>query len=82
MVQIAPHSIASTGVGTGQILHCWSVPAADAVKSRYDPIGVNINPDAADRKGWKIEHIIETYLRAEFISGQAFDWQRWKLCNV
>ncbi|HUS08367.1 MAG TPA: MBL fold metallo-hydrolase [Bryobacteraceae bacterium] len=54
----------------GCLAHASYAVASNGVAAIIDPQrDVDIYLDAAARNGWKIEHIIETHLHADFISG-------------
>src|SRR4051794_14896951 len=54
----------------GCLAHASYVVASEGVATVIDPQrDVDIYLDAASREGWKIEHIIETHVHADFVSG-------------
>jgi len=54
----------------GCLAHASYMVGSEGVVAIVDPQrDVDIYLEAAGRKGWKIEHIIETHLHADFVSG-------------
>ena len=54
----------------GCLAHASYAVSSDGIAAIIDPQrDVDIYLEAAARKGWKIEHIIETHLHADFVSG-------------
>ena len=54
----------------GCLAHASYVVGSEGVAAVVDPQrDVDIYLEAASRQGWKIEHIIETHLHADFVSG-------------
>src|SRR5215470_5833873 len=54
----------------GCLAHASYAVSSEGVAAIIDPQrDVDIYLDAAARNGWKIEHIIETHLHADFVSG-------------
>src|SRR5438128_1218067 len=54
----------------GCLAHASYLVGSEGIAAVIDPQrDVDIYLDAAKQKGWKIEHIIETHLHADFISG-------------
>ncbi len=54
----------------GCLAHASYLVGSEGVAAVVDPQrDVDIYLEAAARKGWKIEHVIETHLHADFISG-------------
>src|SRR5258705_11435920 len=54
----------------GCLAHASYAVGSDGVAAIIDPQrDVDIYLDAAARNGWKIEHIIETHVHADFVSG-------------
>src|ERR1700752_2773859 len=54
----------------GCLAHASYMLASDGVAAVIDPQrDVDIYLDAAAKNAWKIEHIIETHLHADFVSG-------------
>ena len=54
----------------GCLAHASYMVGSEGVAAIIDPQrDVDIYLEAAERKGWKIEHIIETHVHADFVSG-------------
>lgn len=54
----------------GCLAHASYMVGSEGVAAIVDPQrDVDIYLEAAERKGWKIEHIIETHVHADFVSG-------------
>src|SRR5579859_3258463 len=54
----------------GCLAHASYAVASEGVAAIIDPQrDVDIYLEAAARNGWKIEHVIETHLHADFVSG-------------
>ena len=54
----------------GCLAHASYIVASEGIAAVIDPQrDVDIYVEAAARNGWKIEHIIETHLHADFVSG-------------
>src|SRR5215831_431084 len=52
------------------LAHASYLVGSEGVAAIIDPQrDVDIYVDAAAAKGWKIEHIVETHLHADFVSG-------------
>ncbi|HET8823894.1 MAG TPA: MBL fold metallo-hydrolase, partial [Terriglobales bacterium] len=54
----------------GCLAHASYLVGSEGIAAVIDPQrDVEIYLDAARQRGWKIEHIIETHLHADFVSG-------------
>src|SRR6266849_811042 len=54
----------------GCLAHASYMVGSGGVATIIDPQrDVDIYLETAERKGWKIEHIIETHVHADFVSG-------------
>lgn len=54
----------------GCLAHASYMVGSEGVAAIIDPqLDVDIYLEAAEHKGWKIEHIIETHVHADFVSG-------------